>query len=160
MPKYKNPGQIQFKAKMIEADGGGAYVEFPHDVEETFGVKGRVPIKAKFDGVDYRGSLVKMGTDCHVLIVLKEIRKKIGKGTGDSCSVIVELDTEDRKIDLADDVLKLMKKNREAKENWDKLAYTHQREYHLWIEDAKRPETRAKRIEQMIEKLEANQKLK
>ena len=100
MPKYKNPGKIQFKAKMIEAGGGGCYVEFPHDVEATFGVKGRVPIKAKFDDVAYRGSLVKMGTDCHILIVLKEIRKQINKEAGDSCNVIVELDTEERKICL------------------------------------------------------------
>jgi hypothetical protein len=160
MPKYKNPGKVQFQTEIIEHDGGGAYVEFPHDVNEMFGVKGRVPVKAKFDGVDYRGSLMKMGADCHILGVLKEIRNKIGKGPGDTCTVIVELDTEERKIELADDVAKVLQKNKVANDNWNKLSYSHQREYHLWIDESKRPETRAKRIEQMIEKLKANQKLK
>ena len=45
MKKYK------FKAKIEAGDGGGAYVFFPYDTEKEFSTKGRVPIKATFDGV-------------------------------------------------------------------------------------------------------------
>lgn len=38
---------------------------------------------AAFDGVVYRGSVVKMGTPCHIIGVRKDIRTKIGKQAGD-----------------------------------------------------------------------------
>ena len=70
-------------------DIDGAYVEIPFDVKALFG-KGRVPVNATFDGVSYQGSLVKMGTPCHILGILKEIRRQIGKQPGDVVHVTVE----------------------------------------------------------------------
>lgn len=73
-------------------DIDGAYIEIPFDVKETFG-KGRVPVYATFDGEPYEGSLVKMGTPCHILGMRKEIRAKIGKQPGDIVKVtLIERD--------------------------------------------------------------------
>lgn len=69
-------------------DIDGAYVEIPFDVKAEFG-KGRVPVHATFDGETYDGSLVKMGTPCHILGVRKDIRTKIGKQPGDMVKVTV-----------------------------------------------------------------------
>jgi len=55
MKKYK------FKAKIEAGDGGGAYVLFPYDTGTEFATKGKVPVKATFDGVPYTGSLFKYG---------------------------------------------------------------------------------------------------
>ena len=66
-----------FNAKIIEAKTkGGAYIEIPFNVEEVYGAK-RVKVIASFDGVQYRGSLEKMGTDCHIIGIKKEIRDLI-----------------------------------------------------------------------------------
>ena len=54
MRKYK------FKAKIEAGDGGGAYVLFPYDTEKEFATKGKVPVKATFNGVSYTGSLVQV----------------------------------------------------------------------------------------------------
>ncbi len=59
--RFKNPGPIVFTAEIRAHDGGGAYVEFPRDVEKLFGAKGRVPVRVTFDGEAYRGSMVRMG---------------------------------------------------------------------------------------------------
>jgi hypothetical protein len=67
-------------------DIDGAYVEIPFDVKTEFG-KGRVPVSATFDGEPYDGSLVRMGTPCHILGIRKEIRAKIGKQPGDTVHV-------------------------------------------------------------------------
>ena len=64
----------------------GAYVKIPFDVRAEFG-RGRVPVDAPFDGVEYRGSLVRMGTSCHILGLRKDIRARIGKGPGDTVHV-------------------------------------------------------------------------
>ena len=69
MKRYK------FKARIESAGGGGAYVLFPYDTEKEFGTKARVPVKALFDGVAYRGSLVKYGRPEHMLPILKNIRE-------------------------------------------------------------------------------------
>lgn len=69
-------------------DIDGAYVEVPFDVREVFG-RGRVKVHATFDGVAYDGSLVRMGTPCHILGLRKDIRAKIGKQPGDAVHVTV-----------------------------------------------------------------------
>ena len=51
MKKYK------FKAQIEAGDGGGAYVLFPYDTEKEFATKGKVPVKATFDGLPIRARL-------------------------------------------------------------------------------------------------------
>ncbi|HPB80127.1 MAG TPA: DUF1905 domain-containing protein, partial [Sedimentibacter sp.] len=66
----------------------GAYIEFPYDVKEEFG-KGRVKVYATFDGEPYVGSLVRMGTPCHIIGIRKDIRAKINKQPGDIVHVTI-----------------------------------------------------------------------
>lgn len=73
--------------KVPEIDG--AYVEFPYDVKKEFG-KGRVKVHAVFDGEEYDGSLVRMGTPGHIIGVRKDIRLKIGKQPGDSVHITIK----------------------------------------------------------------------
>ena len=73
---------------------GGAYVRFPYDIREEFG-KGRVKVKATFDGEQYDGSLVNMGVKnqqgdiCYIIGILRSIRKALGKNGGDTVHVVV-----------------------------------------------------------------------
>ena len=70
-------------------DIDGAYVEIPFDVKATFG-KGRVKVRASFDGIPYDGSLVRMKTPCHILGMRKDIRAAIGKQPGDTVHVTLK----------------------------------------------------------------------
>lgn len=82
--------QYEFDAIIRKVpDIDGAYVEIPFDVKDVFG-KGRLSVNATFDGVPYQGSIVRMGTPCHVIGIRKEIRKLIGKQAGDTVHVTVE----------------------------------------------------------------------
>ena len=82
-----NPKIFDFTAVIRKVpDIDGAYVEIPFDVREEFG-KGRVKVHATFDGVGYDGSLVRMGTPCHILGLRKDIRARIGKQPGDTVAV-------------------------------------------------------------------------
>lgn len=141
-----------FTAPIQNAGGGGAFVEIPFDVEKAFGSK-RPKIKAMIEGVSYRGTLVRMGSECHMLIILKGIREQISKDFGDEVKITVESDTKPRIIEVPKDLLKELKKDSDAKAFFDKLAYTHQKEYVKWIEEAKRGETRQARVVKTIEML-------
>lgn len=146
------PKKNTFTATIQNASGGGAFVEVPFDVEKAFGSK-KPKVKAMIGGVPYRGLLVRMGTENHLLIILKEIREKIGKTFGDEVKITVELDTEPRVIKIPKDLAKELKKDKEARAFFDKLSYTHRREYVMWINEAKREETRQNRIVKTIEML-------
>jgi hypothetical protein len=156
---YKNPGRIAFEGKLNREEGGGTFVNFPHDVEKLYGVKGRVPVNVTFDGIPYRGSMVKMGGPCHILLILKEIREKLGKDRGDEVQVTVELDEAPRIVELAKGVEAAYKKAG-VLEPYRSLSFSHQREYNLWIEDAKQAETRKRRIEKAIEQIRAKKTAK
>lgn len=141
-----------FTATIQNAGGGGAFVEIPFDVEKAFGSK-RPKIKAVIEGVPYRGLLVRMGGPNHMLIVLKGIREQIGKTFGDEVKITVEPDIEPRLIEIPKDLSRELKKDREAKAFFDKLSYTHKKEYVRWAQEAKREETRQARIVKTIEML-------
>jgi hypothetical protein len=94
--------------------------------KEAFGSK-RPKVKATFEGVPYRGILTRMGTERHLLIILKEIREQIGKTFGDEVTITVELDEEPRVIEVPAELKKAFKGEKEAKTFFDKLSYTHQR---------------------------------
>lgn len=84
-----NARRYKFDALLRRAgDMDAAYVEFPFDVREEFG-KGRVKVRALFDGAPYEGSLVRMKTPCHIIGVRKDIRAKIGKQPGDTVHVVI-----------------------------------------------------------------------
>ncbi|HAX68452.1 MAG TPA: hypothetical protein DCY14_02495, partial [Anaerolineae bacterium] len=91
-----------FKAVIQDAGGGGAFVEVPFDVEKSFGAK-KPKVKTMIEDVPYRGILTRMGTDFHMLIILKSIREQIGKTFGDEVKVTVELDTEPRVLEVPKD---------------------------------------------------------
>ena len=146
-----------FRATIQNAGGGGAYVEVPFDVEKVFGSK-RPKVKAMIEGIPYRGTLMRMGSECHILGVLKDIREQIGKSFGDEVTVTVEPDTEPRVIEIPKDLMKELKEDKEAKAFFDKLSYTHQKEYIRWVEEAKKEETRQNRIAKTIEMLKKKRK--
>lgn len=79
--------ELEFEATILQnEDMDAAYVEVPYDIRELFG-KGRLLVNATFDGVPYRGQVVKMGTPCYIIGVTKAIRKQISKSFGDSVRV-------------------------------------------------------------------------
>ena len=143
MKKYK------FKAKIEAGDGGGAYVLFPYDTSKEFATQGKVPVKATFDGVAYTGSLIKYGNPLHMLGLLKAIREQIGKGPGDTLEVVVWKDEEARTSEVPAQFESLMKKEG-LLAVFKRLSYTHRKEYCRWITEAKKEETRLKRLEKAI----------
>ena len=151
------PKKHSFKATIQNAGGGGAFVDVPFDVEQAFGEK-RPKVKATIEGVPYRGLLTRMGRPNHMLIILKGIREQIGKSFGDQVKVTVEADAEPRVLEVPGELLKVLKKDKVAMSVFEKLSYTHRREYVMWINEAKKDETRKRRIEKTLEMLKEGKK--
>jgi len=139
------------KHPTMEATG----ITIPFDVEKVFGAK-RVPVKATVNKAVYRGSIVRMGGR-YMLGIPKAFRDEAGIAAGDNIVITLEPDTAPREVTVPTDLAKAIKKAG-VSAAWDKLSYTHRKEQARAVEEAKRPETRAKRIEKTIEMLGATKK--
>lgn len=149
--KYLRMKEYVFEAEIIKhPDLNAAYIEFPYDVEKEFGTKGQVKVKAWYDGAEYRGSLIRMNSPCHIIGLTQEMRQRIGKQAGDRVRVTLVRDLEPRTIELPNDLEMLLQENPEAREFFDRLSFTNRKEYVVWITSAKRAETRSNRLQETI----------
>lgn len=90
--------EYRFTAILRETpDDGGAYVVFPCDIRQEFG-RGRLRVRAEFDGIPYEGSVVNMGVRdpegkiCYIIGVKKSIRRALGKSDGDPVGVRITVE--------------------------------------------------------------------
>jgi hypothetical protein len=109
----------------------------------SFRVKGRID-----DHTIEKTSLLPMGNGSFIMPVNAKIRKAIGKKHGDKVKVRLEVD--DRKPQLSKDLMACLKDEPRALAFFKKLPSSHQHYYSKWIESAKTPETKTKRIMRTI----------
>jgi hypothetical protein len=115
----------------------------PFDPREVFG-KARAPVKVTINGYTYRSTIANMGKGA--LIPLRESnRVAAGVERGETVEIILELDTEKREV-IAPADLEAALKSAGAWDRFREASFTDQKEHVAGIEDAKRPETRDKRI--------------
>jgi hypothetical protein len=124
----------------------------PFDVAETFGRKGRVPVKGTINGFPFRSSLMNMG-ECHMMVVNLQLRDGAKCKAGDTVAIALELDDAKRTVAVPAWLKKIIDADSKAKAAWPKLSFTHQKEYVREIVEAKREETRDKRVALMIRNL-------
>ena len=134
-----------------EDDSAFTYIVIPFDVKQVFG-RGRPPVRVTLKGYEYRTTLAPYG-GIHYLGVNQTVRENAGVKAGDRVTVVLELDEALRTIKAPADFARALKGNAAAKARWDKLSYTHRKEYVAAIEGARKPETRARRIAKTIERL-------
>jgi len=133
--------------------GGGSMVPVPRSVAAELGLKGMPKIHAVIAGIAYRGSLMPMGDGAYCLGVLKAIQEAAHIELGDTVEVAIELDTAPRTVEAPPDLAALLAKDRKAAASWAKLSFTNQKEIARSLEDAKKPDTRARRLKLAIAKL-------
>lgn len=153
--------QQRFEAVLIRPDEPGAwtYLEIPFDVEAVFGRK-QVPVRGEINGYPYRSSVMRLTDGTYYIVVNRDIRDAIGVTAGDMVQVTMEVDPEERKVDVPEDLNAALDTHALARAAFDKFSYSHQKEYVDWITSAKKPETRQRRIESAIEKIEQGARLK
>jgi hypothetical protein len=125
-------------------------------VKKTFG-SARAKVKATVNGVELRTTVAVYGGVSYVGF-RKEVRDAMGIALGDRIEVKLEADTHERVVDVPDDLLRALAKDPKAKRAFDALAFTHRKEYALWVAGAKKAETRATRVAKTIRMLKAGTK--
>ena len=88
-----------------------------------------------------------------VLGVQKAIMAVAGVSVGDTLTVVVRNDEAPRQVEVPEDLAESLARNDSARAAFEGLSFSHKREYVRSITDAKRPETRARRVELTIQQL-------
>jgi hypothetical protein len=102
-------------------------------------------------GYTFAGRIGRMGGET-LLGFNREVRTAAGVEAGDELELVLRLDTAERTVDVPDDLAAALAAAG-ARAAFDKLAYSHRKEHVRSVEEAKRPETRAKRVAAVVEKL-------
>ena len=143
---------MKFEVK-VTRHGVGALIRVPRDVATELAFKGRPKVKAVIAGVQYRGSLMPMGDGTFGLGVLKSIQEEKDIDAGDVITVELEPDTDERKVEAPADLAAALKRNAHAAAAWEKLSHTNKKEIARSLEQAKKPETRERRLTAALERL-------
>jgi len=143
----------------IVRDGSVCFIPLTFDPKVVFG-KVRAPVKVTLNGYTYRSTIAAMGGPPCVPLRTSN-REAAGLEGGETLDVRLELDSEKRTVTLPADLMGALKASPAALDRWRALSYTHQREHVEAIENAKKPETRARRIREairLVERRPAHQK--
>jgi len=152
---------IRFKVKLERyQDTQVLHIYLPFDVFEVFGTRARLAVKGAIKEFPFRSSIFPMGGGKFYMVINREMREGANVKAGDTVEFVMEKDDEPRAIATPPDLLKALNRRKSAKAVWDKLSYTHRKEYINAIEKAKKPETRARRIAKTLEMIAPLSRLK
>ena len=129
------------------------YVVLPAEVVGELGGGSRLRVTGTLGGVDFASSTMAMGGGAVCLGVHKATRQAAGVGIGDAVEVTLRRDDSPREVEVPEDLATALAADGAASAAFDRLSFTHRREYTEWIAGAKRAETRARRVTQTLERL-------
>jgi Bacteriocin-protection, YdeI or OmpD-Associated/Domain of unknown function (DUF1905) len=137
--------------KNLKLKLGDGFVELPFDVKKEFG-KARPPVRISINGYSYRSTVCVYGGN-YFVPVCKANQEAAGVNEGETVSVTIAVDNEVREVEPPPELSAALAKNRKAKSRWEELSYTNKKEHAAAMLQAKKPETRARRLEKIIEQL-------
>lgn len=132
--------------------GGSALIHLPAFSPRALG-KGRKPVNANLNGTSFRSSVFPEDKVRQYLVINQEVRTAANLSHGQIIAASLTPDRKPRSLQLPADLAQALAAEPEAQARFASLALSHQREYMRWIEEAKKPETRARRIAGTVKKI-------
>ena len=166
MKAKPKPVAKSFKAtleRMQSSNLGWVIIRIPFDVLKVWGSRGRLRVKGEINGFAFRTSLFPTGQGYHFLLVNKRMQSGGNVTAGHVAQFRLEPDTEVRKAILPVELKRFLDEDRSLRRWFDNLSYSIRRWITVWIAQPKSAEARARRAEQIAERLlatmEAEQEL-
>jgi len=142
---------VRFAARLGERG-----VVVPGDPKEEFGAA-RAPVAGTVNGTPFRGRLMVYGGVTY-LGFRKEIRDAAGITQGDEAEIEIERDDAPRDVEIPEALATALAADPSAQSAFDSLAFTHRKEYASWVAEAKKDDTRARRVARTLEMLRGGEK--
>jgi len=144
--------EVSFSAEILSTGKTSAGIIVPPEIVDSLGAGKKPKVFVTLNDYTYRSSVAMMAGD-YMIPVSNEVRAASGLSAGESVTVRLRLDTEERVLEIPADFQLALEANPVAAERFAKLSYSNKRRYTMPIEAAKAAETRARRIEKSIAEL-------
>jgi hypothetical protein len=136
----------------LEADQEAAFFRVPPEVMAAIGEAKRAPVTVTINGHSYRARIALYGGR-HYVGVRREVRAAAGVTAGDQLRVGLEYDAELRLIDLPEDLRTMLSNHPEIAAAFERLSNANKKELVDWLAQAKRDDTRERRLKQALRML-------
>ena len=148
---------MRFRTTILQSNKTATGIRVPDDVIAALGPSRRPPVQVTVNGYTYRTTVAVMN-GAFMFGVSADVRKNAGVAGGDEVDVEIVLDTEPREVIVPTDLQIALDTDPEASQFFRSLSYSHKSAYVLWIESAKKDETRQRRIPEAIMMLKEGRK--
>jgi hypothetical protein len=142
---------VRFRAE-VEPNEPMRGLEVPADVVEALGDGKRPRVTVTLNGHSWSTRIAIM-RGRHLVGLSNAHRAATGVVVGEHVDVEVELDTEPVTVEEPADLASALATDRLARAAYDRLTSNRRKQHVRMIEDAKRPETRARRINKLMDQL-------
>lgn len=150
-PIYPNRIALDIELLSSEEYPGSAYMVFDFDLQKVFGKKGRVPVIFTVGEHSFRTSIA-VYAGVPMMVFNASMRAATGYKAGDIIHAVLERDFSLRTVEIPEDV-RIPLTDAGVWDIFADYSYTHKKEVMKWLNDAKKPETRARRIAKLSDKL-------
>ncbi len=145
-------GSVRFTASLVPRGPAAAVVLDDEQVAAVGEGAKRFPVVATVNGYNWRTTVSRMRGE-FLLGLNRAVRQEAGVEAGDTVEVELELDTAPREVEVPEALANALAEDSGASAAFERLTYTHRKEYARWIDEAKRDETRQRRVTQALERL-------
>jgi bacteriocin resistance YdeI/OmpD-like protein/uncharacterized protein DUF1905 len=145
-------GKVMYRGPLVRIEQYTCLV-VPGAIAAPLGDGYRVPVVGTINGFPLRTSVFRTRENDRMMIVNKGMQRGTQIGLGEDVTVELHRDDDRCPLALPPDVARALTRTRRAKTIFEQIPSSHQKRYLDWIGEAKRPETRARRIEQTVERL-------
>ena len=128
-------------------------VKVPFDPAKAWPNRNRLRVKGTINGFPFRTSLFGSARGGHVLLVNKQMQKGAKVRVGGMAEIVLEPDVEERVATVPPELEKLLKQDRMLKKWFGELSYSIRLDIGRNIAAVKGPEARARRADQMAERM-------
>jgi hypothetical protein len=140
------PAVLRFNARL---NGSGAELDIPKAIDRKLRAMPRV--EGTINGHPFRAALEPNPSGGRRLKVNKAMRRGAGAGDGDTVELAILGPEPDPKGPA--DLRAAFESAPEARAVWDELTTMGRQDWVRWIESAKKPETRARRVRRTVDQL-------
>lgn len=147
-------GVIRFRTQLQRRGPAAAVVLDDAQVATVGEGSKRFPVAATVNGYTWRTSVARMGGE-FLVGLNREVRENAGVEAGDDVEVIIALDDAPREVEVPEALAAALAADPQAAASFERMAFTHRKEYARWVAEAKREETRQRRVAQALDMIRA-----
>lgn len=125
----------------------------PFDVKAVWGTRGQLRVRGEINGFAFRSALFPTRQGQHLLLVNKRMQKGARAVVGTVARFCMEPDMDPRDITVPPELNRIFTQNRALRRWVEQMSPSVRAEIAKWVREPKNPETRARRADQMAERL-------